>query len=107
VHAIDHIASLVACILRLSGDKGSCPSLKAKTWDLADAYKQVPLSESAFEKDAYLVVYSPVSKGPEVFRQKLSPSIWIGSFRYGIPQSLLRPVESRDEVAEAHVVVVF
>ena len=37
------------------------------------AYKQVPLSDEAFEMDSFLVVYSPLSKGPEVYRQRVLP----------------------------------
>ena len=44
VHTIDHIA--------------------AKCWDLSDAYKQVPLSDEAFELDSYLAVYDPISNEP-------------------------------------------
>ena len=46
--------------------------LVAKAWDLADAYhKQVPLSDSAFDMDAFLVVFT--SGGPEVFQQRVLP----------------------------------
>ena len=47
--------------------------LSAKTWDLADAYKQVPLSDEAFEMDSYLVVFCPDTSGPKVFQQRVLP----------------------------------
>ena len=73
VHTIDHIASLIACILRFSESLDSQTELSAKTWDLADAYKQIPLSDHAFEKDAYLVVYCPQKQSADVFQQKVLP----------------------------------
>ena len=33
--------------------------LVAKCWDLSDAYKEVPLSDDAFDLDSYLAVYDP------------------------------------------------
>ena len=47
--------------------------LKSKTWDLADAYKQVPLSDAAYEMDSYLVVFCLLSQKPEVFKQRVLP----------------------------------
>lgn len=73
VHTIDHIASLIACILRFSECLDSQSELNAKTWDLADAYKQIPLSDHAFEQDAYLVVYCPQKRRAEVFQQRVLP----------------------------------
>ena len=45
----------------------------AKCWDLSDAYKQVPLSDNAFELDSYLAVYDPSSKGAKIFKQRVLP----------------------------------
>ena len=73
VHAVDHIAAMVACVMRAADSNGHKLELSAKAWDLADAYKQVPLSDEAFEMDSFLVVYSPLSKGPEVYKQKVFP----------------------------------
>ena len=47
--------------------------LVAKCWDLSDAYKQVPLSDNAFELDSYLAVYDPSSKGAKIFKQRVLP----------------------------------
>ena len=73
VHTVDHIATLISCILRQAAVLGQTPDLLSKTWDLADAYKQIPLSDEAFHLDAYLVVYCPRTKGPDVFQQSVLP----------------------------------
>ena len=73
VHTIDHIASLIACYLRESNMTGVEEILHAKTWDLADACKQIPLSDHAFANNGYLVVYSPSSRGPEIYQQTVFP----------------------------------
>jgi len=73
VHTVDHIASLVACIMRASDELGTSESLSAKTWDLADAYKQIPLSDHAFDNDGFLAVYNPSEKRAEIFQQKVLP----------------------------------
>ena len=59
--------------MRKSSVLSSPLELTSKTWDLADAYKQLPLSDEAFRLDSYLVVFSPVSNGPEVFQQSVLP----------------------------------
>ena len=63
VHTIDHIAAMISVWFRLSESKADS-SLVAKCWDLSDAYKQVPLSDEAFELDSYLAVYDPISNEP-------------------------------------------
>ena len=73
VHTIDHIASLLACLLRKSESYQCDLQLSAKTWDLADAYKQIPLSDQAFERDAYLAVFCPNTNRAEIFQQKVLP----------------------------------
>ena len=73
VHTVDHIASLIACILRVAEELGTSVSLSAKTWDLADAYKQIPLSDHAFDNDGFLAVYNPTEKKAEIFQQKVLP----------------------------------
>ena len=45
----------------------------AKTWDLRDAYKQVPLSDVAFELDSYIVVFNPKSQLAEIYKQRVLP----------------------------------
>ena len=40
---------------------------------IASAYKQVPLSDTAFELDAFLVVHNPLSGQPEIYQQKVLP----------------------------------
>ena len=73
IHGVDHIAALCAEYMRQAGRLGSPPDLVAKCWDLASAYKQVPLSDTAFELDAFLVVHNPLSGQPEVYQQKVLP----------------------------------
>ena len=73
VHTVDHVASMIACVLRHSEARSQHPELVAKTWDLADAYKQIPLSDQAFSQDAYLVVFCPNTNRAEVFQQKVLP----------------------------------
>jgi len=64
---------MIACILRQTETRSLKPDLVAKTWDLADAYKQIPLSDQAFSQDAYLVVFCPATNKAEVFQQKVLP----------------------------------
>ena len=73
VHTIDHIAAMIALWMRMSFKIGRNFGLRAKCWDLSDAYKQLPLSDHAFEKDSFLVVFDPESKGPVIFQQKVLP----------------------------------
>ena len=73
VHTIDHISALIACFLKVSNEKGRNSRLAAKTWDLKDAYKQIPLSDQAYAQDSYLAVYNPSSGEAEVFQQKVLP----------------------------------
>ena len=73
VHTVDHIASLICCVMRSANSSGQKIDLCAKTWDLSDAYKQVPLSDEAYSLDAYLAVFCPETNGPKVFQQKVLP----------------------------------
>eukprot|EP00435_Cladocopium_sp_Y103_P073792 s107_g45.t1 len=73
VHTVDHIAAMVALWMRLSSSAGSDRGLKAKCWDLSDAYKQLPLSDHAFTHDSFLVVYDPELPGPSIYQQKVLP----------------------------------
>lgn len=47
--------------------------LTAKAWDLADAYKQIPLSDEAFKMDAYFAAFNPSTGKPEIYQQKVLP----------------------------------
>eukprot|EP00438_Fugacium_kawagutii_P031568 Skav201075 [mRNA] locus=scaffold5595:979:2202:- [translate_table: standard] len=73
IHTIDHIASMVSYWLRASSSLNGRAELVAKCWDLSDAYKQIPLSDEAYHRDAFLAVYCPESQKAEVFRQKVLP----------------------------------
>ena len=58
IHTIDHIAAVTSWWMR-SGALTPDDALVAKCWDLSDAYKQVPLSDEAFDLDSYLAVFDP------------------------------------------------
>lgn len=73
VHTVDHIASLICCIMRSAGMSGQKVDLCAKTWDLSDAYKQIPMSDEAYSLDVYLAVFCPETTVPKVFQQKVLP----------------------------------
>lgn len=73
LHGVDHIAGMGAAILKAFKTLGRSESLVGKCWDLAAAYKQIPLSDTAYEMDSYIVVYNPVSKQPEIFQQAVLP----------------------------------
>ena len=72
IHTIDQIAAMLACWMRNFPNKPD-DGLVAKCWDLSDAYKQVPLSDEAFELDLYLAVYDPDSKVAKIFKQRVLP----------------------------------
>lgn len=73
LHGVDHIASLGAALLNAAKGSSDKTTLVAKCWDLASAYKQIPLSDSAYETDSYIVIYNPVTKKPEVYKQAVLP----------------------------------
>ena len=73
IHSIDHIAAMIGMWIRRNEETGCSRGLTAKTWDLADAYKQVPLSDAAYQLDSYLGVFDPVSCEGKVFRQRVLP----------------------------------
>ena len=53
--------------------RGKTARLLAKCWDLASAYKQVPLSDEAHELDSYIVVYNPSTGQPVIYQQSVLP----------------------------------
>lgn len=73
VHTVDHVTSMIVSLLRSSEHKARKLELVAKTWDLADAYKQIPLSDRAFDLDAYLAVYCPTTNKAEISQQRVLP----------------------------------
>ena len=72
IHTIDHIASMMAC-WRRSGSMESNDGLVATWWDLSDAYKQVPLSDEAYDLDSYLAVYDPSTRTAKIFKHSVLP----------------------------------
>ena len=73
LHGVDHIAGLSASFLQALQKNGRSETLVSKCWDLASAYKQIPLSDEAYRLDSYIVVYNPLSGLPEVFQQAVLP----------------------------------
>ena len=73
IHGIDHIAALGSMFMTSLHMKGRRTDLVAKCWDLSGAYKQLALSDPAFELDSYLVVWDPDLKRCSVFKQKVLP----------------------------------
>ncbi len=98
IHTTDHIASMTACWMK-SGNLSPQNPLVAKCWDLSDAYKQVPLSDNAFELDSYLAVYDPSSKD--------AYALWFHCVSHCIPQSLFSYMENRVVSSETDVVCIF
>ncbi len=72
IHTIDHIASMLAFWMRSSSLEVE-DNLVAKCWDLSDAYKQVPLSDEAFQLDSYLAVYDPSCSSAKIFKECVLP----------------------------------
>ena len=72
IHTIDHIAAMTAWWMR-SGALTPGDALVAKCWDLSDAYKQVPLSDEAFDLDSYLAVFDPGTSSAKIFKQRVLP----------------------------------
>ena len=73
LHGVDHIAGLGAALLTSLERRGRSEKLLGKCWDLAAAYKQIPLSDEAYELDSYIVVYNPETGRPEIFQQAVLP----------------------------------
>ena len=72
IHTKDHIAAMMACWMR-TGSIEANDCLVAKCWDLSDTYKQVPLSDEAFDLDSYLGVYDPSAGSAKIFKQSVLP----------------------------------
>lgn len=66
---MDHVASMVAY---QQGQAGRSRVTK-KCWEFFDAYKQIPFSDQACEKDAYLSVFNSETRAPSIFKQRVLP----------------------------------
>ena len=73
IHGIDHIAALGACLMTELGKVGKYESLVSKCWDLSGAYKQLAISDAAFELDAFLAVWDPWTSSGSFFKQRVLP----------------------------------
>lgn len=63
---------------------------------LVDTYKQIPLSDQAFERDAYLAVYDPTSEKAAMFKQRVLPFGSIASVA-GFLESFIGFVARREQ----------
>ena len=70
VRTVDHIAALVSCALRTAETLGISSELVASLGPCR-CLQTGPPSDDAFDMDAFLVVFSPASKWPEVFQQRV------------------------------------
>ena len=72
VHTVDIIVAGV--VQRLKEDKNLCAEsdLRLRSWDLAKAYKQLPVHSDSLRQN-YLVVHNPRSGRPEIYGQRVLP----------------------------------
>ena len=73
VHTLDVVAGMVSTWLARAKERKAKCQLAAKTWDLKAAYKQLPLSDDAFERDSYFGIFDPRNAKPAVFKQRALP----------------------------------
>ncbi|CAE7240138.1 unnamed protein product [Symbiodinium sp. CCMP2456] len=73
VHTVDVIAGTLSYWLQACVKAKVKKEMVSKAWDLKTAYKQLPLSDSAFELDSYIAVFCPRSKKPKVYKQRVLP----------------------------------
>ena len=74
VHTLDVVAGMVSTWLARAKERKAKCQLAAKMWDLKAAYKQLPLSDDAFERDSYFVIFDPRNAKPAVFKLRACPS---------------------------------
>ena len=94
----------MSCALRTAESKGRTVGLVAKAWDLADAYKQVPLSDEAFLMDSFFAVFNPSKGKPELSTE--GTAIWVNSISHSVPQDGKRALENWHQVVELDVVFI-
>ena len=80
LHDIDHVACLGSALMAAAQQQHGATQLVAKCWDLAAAYKQIPLSDHAYDADSYIVVYNLDTRSPEIYKQAVLPFGSIASF---------------------------
>ena len=73
VHTLDVVAGMVSAWLARAKEQNVKAELAAKTWDLKAAYKQLPLSDAAFDRDSFFVIFDPRTREPAVFKQRALP----------------------------------
>ena len=73
VHTLDVVAGMLSAWLAEAKAQGVKTEIAAKTWDLKSAYKQLPLSDAAFDRDSFFVIFDPRIREPAVFKQRALP----------------------------------
>ncbi|CAE7468495.1 unnamed protein product, partial [Symbiodinium pilosum] len=73
VHSLDVVAATVSYWLQAEHVKCGGSDLHVKCWDLHAAYKQLPLDDPSFARDAFFGIYNPRSKQKELYRQLVLP----------------------------------
>jgi len=66
LHGIDHVACLGSALMAAAQRRHGATQLVAKCWDLAAAYKQIPLSDHAYKADSYIVIFNHNTRSPEI-----------------------------------------
>ena len=73
VHSLDVVAATVSYWLQAEHENCGGSDLHVKCWDLHAAYKQLPLDDPSFARDAFFGIYNPRSKQKELYRQLVLP----------------------------------
>ena len=73
VHTVDVIAGALSYWMHACIRAKLQKAMVSKAWDLKTAYKQLPLSDLAFELDSYIAVYCPTSQRPLIYKQRVLP----------------------------------
>ena len=74
LHGTDTLGAVGVRLAEVCGPGGILhgSEIRLRTWDLHKAYKNLALSQDALQ-DAYLAVYNPESRQPEIFGQYVLP----------------------------------
>ena len=73
VHTLDVVAGMLSSWLAKARELKVQVPLAAKTWDLKTAYKQLALSDAAYQCDSFFVIFDPRYKKASIFKQRALP----------------------------------
>ena len=73
VHTLDVVAGMLSSWLAKARHLKAQVPLAAKTWDLKTAYKQLALSDAAYQCDSFFVIFDPRYKKASIFKQRALP----------------------------------